>query len=328
MNIMYQFDNNFAYIAGTSILSLLENNKDVDEINFYIITDSVSTENRNKIREIIDSYGRILIFIEKPNMIELLGREVRLYGWIDNIFSKILLGEVFKNYSDIQRMIYIDSDTLILGSLKELWELKLGGHVGAAVCEAMGNLHKKAIGLSKTDSYFNSGVLLVDIEKWRRENLDKAVKKFIEWKKGKLEYPEECVLNGILSEDLIKLSPKYNITSLSIYFTSAELKRYRKSFINYSETERREALNDARIIHFTSTYVDNRPWMEACQHPYANRWIAYKAGTPWKDEPLRKEQRKRMNKIVRQVALKIPRVLRIELTGFIHAYIKPLRFLW
>lgn len=327
MNIMYLCDDSYAMIAGVSIFSLLDNNQEADDINIYFVVDNITENNCEKLRSIVDSYGRKIFFIPKPDMKELLGCNIEMHWWVENVFSRIFLGEVFKDFGDVHRLIYIDCDTLIVGSLKELWNMQLDGSIGAGVCEAMGNLHKKAIGLSKEDNYFNAGMFLIDIDKWRVEEKDKEAKEFIHRMNGKLEYADESVLNGILAKELIKLSPEFNLTSLSFYFTVKELVLYRKSHINYTEEERERALNNARIVHFTSTYLDVRPWVCGCRHPYTQEWLVCKERTPWKDEKLREDSRSKAKKIVRKAALLLPGKMRLILTGFIHAYIKPIKYI-
>lgn len=326
MNVMYLCDNSYAMMAGISIYSLLDNNLDADEINIFLIADNISEENCEKLQAVVNSYKRKIIFIAKPDIKSFLGRKVETHWWTDNVFSRIFLGEVLKDFQFVHKLIYIDCDTLVIGSIKDLWQLELHGNIGAGVCEAMGNLHKKAIGLSKKDNYFNAGMFLIDIDRWRLSNKDHVAKEFVKSTKGKLEYADESVFNGIISKELVRLSPKYNLTSLSIYFTVDELKMYRKSYISYSKDERQEALDDPRIIHFTSTYLDVRPWVEGCRHPYAGRWLRYKETSLWADEPCMKDNRSAKKRLAKKMVFLLPKYLRLQITGIIHAYIKPLKY--
>ncbi len=328
MNVMYLCDNNYSYIAGISILSLMDNNKDADDITIYLVEDGIENDNKQKLREMVDKYHRHIVFLPKPNLKSLLGVNIELHWWIENVFSRVFLEEVFKDYPSLKRIIYIDCDTLVLGSLSDLWEMDMGDNVCAGVCEAMGNLHKRAIGLKNEDYYFNAGMFLVDLDKWREKKIDDEASKFVQRHKGKLEYADESVLNGILASSMLKLHPKYNITSLTVYFTEKELRRYRKSFHTHTEEERQEALKDARIVHFTSTYMDNRPWIENCNHPYKNKWEYYKSESPWCEKEPSADNRSRKKKIARNIAMKMPRFVRIETTGFVHAYIKPLKYIF
>ena len=326
MNIMYLCDDNYAMIMGISLLSLLDNNKDIETINIFLVTDNVSDFNIKKIDRCVKLYNRNLFIIEKPNIKELLGCDVTMHWWIENVFSRVFLGEVFKEYQEIKKLIYIDCDTLIVGSLRDLWNLDLENQIGAGVCEAMGTFQKSAIGMSERENYFNAGMFLIDLAKWRENDIDIKASDFVKRRRGKLEYADESVLNGVLSSNLKRISPKYNLTSLSVYFTINELKIYRKSYFNYSENERQEALDDARIIHFTSTYLDVRPWMEGCQHPYTDKWLEYKKMSFWAEEPLMQDNRSIKKKLAGKIVLMLPGYLRLHMTGVIHTYIKPFKY--
>lgn len=63
----------------------------------------------------------------------------------------------------------VDCDMAVLADLAPLWEVPLGEHVVAAVCDIAGNPdERKAI---ETSVYFNSGLLVVDLELWREHNV-------------------------------------------------------------------------------------------------------------------------------------------------------------
>lgn len=326
MNIMYLCDDKYVHIVAVSIISLLENNRQASYIHIYLIEDNISTSNKDKLFRTVEKYGRKLIILEKPNLKFLMGCQVEMHWWIENVFSRVFLKEVFKNFPEIERVIYIDCDTLVVGCLKDLWEIDLEDNVAAGVLEAMGNMHKKAIGLKKQNPYFNAGVFVVDINKWRKRNYDEKASTFIKDMNGKLEYADESVLNGILAKQMKILPMKYNITSLSIYFDIDEVIKYRKPSFHYSEKERIESLKDARIIHFTSTYRDVRPWIQGSKHPYAKEWMAIKEQSLWSDCLMGTDNRSLKKKFFSSIILWLPTNVRLFITGIIHAYVKPIKY--
>lgn len=325
MNIMYLCDDGYSWIAGVSMLSLLENNKHEGSIDIYVVSDHISDQNKKKLIELVKRYGRSIYFIEKPNLSSFIGK-VEMHWWVENVFSRVFLGEVFKDYVDLKRLIYIDCDTLILGELSSLWNWELGGYICAGVREAMGYYHKKAIGLKREEEYFNAGMFLVDIEKWRNENIDQKAMRFIRKCHGKMEYADESVLNGVLKDRICVLPPKYNLTSLSIYLSVEEVNKYRKPYRHYSNDELQASLDDPRIIHFTSTFLDSRPWVVDSHHPYCEEWLKYKRMSPWYEKDLIHDTSK-MSKRMASYALRLlsPKI-RYSIAGFLHAYIKPLKY--
>ncbi|MBD5523911.1 MAG: glycosyltransferase family 8 protein [Lachnospiraceae bacterium] len=326
MNIMYLCNDAYVYIAAVSIISLLENNKDVDNIHIFIVGEEISRGNKDKLYQTVSSYNRELSILDKPDIKKLVGCEVEMHWWIENVFSRVFLGEVFKDYPDVNKLIYLDCDTLVVGNLSDLWEVNLEDHLAAGVLEAMGNLHKKAIGLQNQDPYFNAGLILIDVFKWRNGNYDKKARDFIRKVNGKMEYADESVLNGIAATDMKIISPKYNLTSLSIYFSPNEVQVYRKPCFHYSKEEIKEAMEDVRVVHFTSSFVDVRPWIEGSLHPYASRWKMIKNSSMWKNQPSAKDNQNIKKRIARRLAMILPIKIRLHVTGFLHAYIKPLKY--
>ena len=63
MNIVYSSSDSYAPIAGVSIMSLLHNNTDADEINIYMIDNNISDENKKRFENMVDKFGRNIVFI-------------------------------------------------------------------------------------------------------------------------------------------------------------------------------------------------------------------------------------------------------------------------
>ena len=70
LNVLYQFNEKYVPFAGTSIVSLLENNKSVDDITIYILCEDVLPESKLKLKTQIDEYGRNSVFIDAVSIIE------------------------------------------------------------------------------------------------------------------------------------------------------------------------------------------------------------------------------------------------------------------
>ena len=64
MNVLYQCDDRYAAVTGVSLTSLLENNRDWEEIRIYLIDDRVREENRKKFELLAQRYGRTIAFLD------------------------------------------------------------------------------------------------------------------------------------------------------------------------------------------------------------------------------------------------------------------------
>ena len=159
MNIMYAADDNYAEIMGVSVKSLIENNSD-EKLMFYIITDKMGRDNINHLREMIETSGNKVEFIPKPDIRSMVGVDLKTLRWSDSSYARLFLKELFGNNTEIDKLLYIDCDTVVVGKLKELWETDVEEYLGAACLECMGNMHKYIIGARRNDNYINTGMIL------------------------------------------------------------------------------------------------------------------------------------------------------------------------
>ena len=192
MNIMYAADDGYAEIAGVSIESLLDHNRAVNNITIYFVEDGISEKNKERLRNTVKKYDREIIFIPKPNMRNLTGTSLLTLRWSDSAFSRLYLNHVFKDYPDIHKVLYLDCDTLIMDDLTNLWEEKIEGYLGGAVYECMGNMHKRILGAKKSDVYINTGVMLLNVDKWIEENVSSICSNYIEAFNYRLDKKEKC----------------------------------------------------------------------------------------------------------------------------------------
>lgn len=323
MNVMYAADENYAEIMGVSIKSMMQNNKWA-QLHFYLVEDGISEKNKSLLEEMITSDGNTVTFISKPDIRGMLGVELKTLRWSDSAYSRLFLKELFGENSGIEKLLYMDCDTLIVNSLEELWNTDITDYLGAACLECMSNWHKKIVGAKPRDNYINTGMLLLNVKRWIEEDIQTIEADFIRKYRGKTEYVDQGVINGTVSNRFKLVNPRYNLTALAYDFTYEEMQIYRKPSFGYSKEEWQSAVKAPVVIHFTTSFLSIRPWFEKSRHPYANLWKQTHDLTPWKDKPYRelkdREKRDKKEKIYR----KLPRGLAVRIAGFLHAYVKPL----
>ncbi len=323
MNIMYVSDENFAEITGVSLLSLLETNKHMGEIHVFIVEDQISKENKERLVQTAQAYNQQLDFIPMPENEKLLEITPPTSRWKRNVFVRLFLGVLFSKYPEVEKVLYFDGDILITDSLEELWNTDITNHLGAACLECMSNFHKWAIGAKKTDNYINTGMLLMNVVEWRKQNIqDKLIRRIYE-RKGKVEYPDQDIFNSTISNQFILVSPRYNLTALAYDFTYEEMRIYRKPQFGYSKQEWEAAVASPAVVHFNTSFLSIRPWFEGSKHPYAELWWEYHAHSLWKDTPLRKMKDFEKHERVVKIYHALPSWLAIRMVGFMHSYVKP-----
>ncbi len=324
MNIMYAADDNYAEIMGVSILSLIKANAEADDIVFYIVQDKISEENIAKLTRLIEDHNRKVVFMDKPDIRGMLGVELKTLRWSDSAYSRLFLKELFGENSAIDKIIYVDCDTLVVGSLKETWETDISEYLGAGCLECMSNMHKRIVGAKKTDNYLNTGFLVFNVKRWIEEDVQTLVADFIRKYKGKTEYVDQGVINGTVSNYFKLLDPRFNLTALAYDFTYEEMLVYRKPQFGYTKEEWTAAVDNPAVVHFTTSFLSIRPWFAGSKHPYAKLWKEIHDESPWKDNDFRELKNREKRDKTENLYRKMPRWFAIRLFGFMHAYVKPL----
>ena len=281
MNLFYTINNKYVPQLGAAICSVCENNRATDEIHFYIGAQDITPENQHLLSELTKRYDRLITFIAIKDIREQLGFEFDSSGWNEIVVARLLIDRLLP--VDVHRVLYLDGDTIVRGSLKELWETDMKGNAIAASIEPTANYaRKKALGL-ETLPYFNSGVLLYDLKTYREQHVANTILEYYKMKEGKLFAPDQDAINGALPGKITILSPKYNFCNIYWYYSYNSLVRISKPAPYLSKEIFEDAVNDPRIIHYLG---EDRPWRKGNTHRYSADFHKYLAMTPWKDMPM------------------------------------------
>ncbi len=293
MNVAYHLTDNYAKISGTSIVSLFENNKDVDEINVYLIENGFTQKTKDKFTELADKYGRKIFFIPLPDL-NGEGYDLGLVSikkkWMFDSYSRLFLDRLLPE--DVNRVIYLDGDVLVLDSLKSLWEMDLQGKCCAACMDCVSESYYKLFKIKTENRYCNSGLILMDLKVWKQKEIGEKVKRHVQKNNGYVFFMEQTVFNVVLQNEIVYLPFKYNVSSLVQVLSYEDLMKLRNPLHFYSRKEVEEAKANPTIVHMTGFfYVINRAWNEVTNHPDKERFIDYCKKFDWDVSILDKDNR-------------------------------------
>ena len=284
MNILYASNDGFARHLGTSMCSLFEKNKDFPEITVYVLSLGLCEENIGKLRSIAERYGRNLEILEMGDIREKFDFDVDTGGYDISIMGRLFMGEMLPE--SVERVLYLDCDTVIVRSLAPMWRENLGGAVMGAVMEpTIYEAVKESIGLAPEDGYYNSGVLLVDLKRWREEHVQKQLLEFLKEKGGALFASDQDLLNGTLKGQIHTLMPECNFFPNYRYFSYKTLVEHAPSYRAVPKAEFSLAKKHPRIIHYMG---DERPWIRGNLNHYRLAYEKFLAMTPWAGTPKEK----------------------------------------
>jgi lipopolysaccharide biosynthesis glycosyltransferase len=183
INIALAADNKFAVLAATLLKSVEIAHKDEDIfIRAFLISNNISKKRLEKIKKSID-FNKIELNILNP-----LESDFEVLKGVNNYkklthYHRLILPYLLPN--EIERLLYLDCDIIVLKSLYNLFNTNLSSNniVAAvrdqrvkAICDdwqAIENYND--FNLDPDKPYFNSGVLLMDLKKWKSENISQKV---------------------------------------------------------------------------------------------------------------------------------------------------------
>ena len=177
MNVAYSASDLYSELAATSIASLLENNKDVDEINIFIIDIEISEKHKQDLLDLAASYGRYLKFLEDLKVEDIVHTKINVGCWHISTFSRLFLLHVLPE--TIDKVIYIDCDMIIRHSLKTLWETEMEGAWCMSADDCRGRMYRKDIGIPDESIYTNNGLMVIDLAAWRDNDVESNFVDFI-----------------------------------------------------------------------------------------------------------------------------------------------------
>lgn len=278
INIAYSCDDHYIEQTGISIMSLLENNQEVESICIYLISKNISESNIQIFSDLIHRYNRTFVVLNFDDIcydlkISAIGRH------IETIYSKVF----FSRIKGLDKILYIDSDTVVVRNIESLWNIDLD-ELYMGVVETTSIQFKKKLGIPDKMPLFNDGMALINVDYCRRNNLIDKVKQVIAEFDGNPPLLSEGTLNKVCVGKVKYVSLRYNLMSGILFGCLRDL-NYLSDSLHYTQEDLADSCKNPVIIHYLSAFY-NRPWCQGCTHPYKDYYTKYKQQSPWKDTPL------------------------------------------
>jgi len=168
------------------------------------------------------------------------------------------------------RAIYMDADMVVTEDLSPLWATKLDAPVGAVLdahivwmaSPSMWRPWKEEV-LEPLTPYLNTGLMLMDLDRWRSEKLTERTLEYLE--KYQLPCVDQDALNLALRGKFDQLHPRYN----SMPYHHLKMLRYLDTVENDSTIG--EAITKPAVIHYHRSFF-GKPWTYGCTHPGVALW--------------------------------------------------------
>lgn len=167
-------------------------------------------------------------------------------------YDKLTVAEALP--PELQKVIWLDCDMLVLADVAELWDTPIGDAHLLAVRDALvrnvssrfGISAFNELGLSPTNPYFNAGMMVIDVEKWRRTGVASAALDYLKRYHDRVFFWDQEALNAVLARNWNPVDDRWN--------WSANVDRLSRHNSHSGNGTREQQ----RIVHFTGNI---KPWI-------------------------------------------------------------------
>jgi len=269
INIACTSDNNYSQHLAVMLESLFYSNKR-HKITVYIFTNDINKTNQKKILKISEKYKQKVVFLKIKTPKEIRRIRIPEKHISINAYYKVLIPEILPK--KINRVLILDCDLIVLKDISRLYKTKLGNKTIGAVLNPLSENRCRILGISPKNGYFNSGVMIVDTEKWKSEGIVKKVIDYAILHNDIIANAEQDPLNFVLKNNWKKIKYAHNQQTIMHAYNYKHLKIKKKEYL--------EAIKKPAIIHYTSS---NKPWLISGNHPQRKLYFKYLRRTPYKN---------------------------------------------
>ena len=277
LNLIYTVDDNFIPLVSTSLVSVVENNKE-KKIKVFVATEKNKTT--DNFLKLVNHHESDSVHIKHIN--------ARMY---DNVFEKYKMNKwgsdsyyiywrlVVPEIIDVDYAIYVDADVLCLKNIKSV---DLSDKACGCVIDSVHSCYNKIMNKNDNFCFFNTGTIFFDIRKWKKEHLTKKCIDYIKNVNSKFLMADQDLFSLALQDQIEVIDPKFNwFAGYDYYGVNVSYKLYslnKKRF--YKEDELKDAKDDIVFYHCLDG-VFKRPWSVGNKHPLKKTYNYYKSKGAW-----------------------------------------------
>ena len=181
---------------------------------------------------------------------------------------------------EADRILYLDSDTVITSSLEDIWKMDFQDAYIAGVAMPYTTDIKRKLGLTSEMDYFCDGIVLISLKVWRNKQVAEQCREYNKRQKGNPYMLSEGVINAVAGEYRITLPPKYNLMSTFLLWNAKQIKELFDVSHFYTQEQIELARKNPVIIHYLNElYI--RPWYRNSDHPYRGEYMKWREKIGW-----------------------------------------------
>jgi lipopolysaccharide biosynthesis glycosyltransferase len=268
VNVAVVCDDNYAQHAAVMLRSLLLANPGAAFSCFILVPADFHSRTRMEASLADLAHGHLAFIAVDPAAFG----AAKVTGHISRAaYFRLAIGELLP--SAVARVIYFDCDVIVKGEIGPIWHADLGRHAVAAALDPLtvdGEAVRQRLGFEPGKPYLNSGVMVIDLARWRSREIGQQALAFCLAEPERLTYWDQCAINHVLDGAFKPLDARWNFQSGMLAWDD--------DFGCTADSVR--AARAAAIIHFTT---GAKPWHYRCRHPLAELYWLHLRHTAWRD---------------------------------------------
>lgn len=256
ISIVFAANNNYIPYVYCSLMSLLAHQKTTCTYHIYLLHTDVTTENQNFLKGLQTPTLQVT-FVDCCKMktqLDKLSLSLTYHFTIETYY-RLFLAELFPQ---LDKVLYLDADTLICHDIADLWNIELEDYYLAATRDleiirvsTIGKVEevsylKDVLNLQELHWYFQAGVMCVNLKKWREDNLQQKLLTSLARIKNPL-YVDQDILNNVCQGHVKFISQNWNYTWHLPFID----KEYIHTLPKLYAEQYQAAQKDPYIVHFT-----------------------------------------------------------------------------
>lgn len=203
INLLFTLDNRYVPQLQILLTSLQINNPD-EKFKIYVMHKSLSEESIQKIQAQCQMYQYVFYPILVDNALFVHAPASSQYP--HEMYYRMLASHLLPQ--NVKKVIYLDPDILIINPIRPLWETDLNGYLFAAAAhsgktELVHSVNR--VRLKTQHDYYNSGVLLMNLEKGRKEIIPEQLFSYANEHSAELLLPDQDMLNSLFGAKTLPL---------------------------------------------------------------------------------------------------------------------------
>ena len=201
------------------LLTSLAINNPGDTFTLFLLHSAIPEEKLAAVRRQCDGYGYSFFPVRVEDSLFLEAPVTRQYP--KEMYYRLLAPHLLPRH--VRRVLYLDPDTLVINPIRPLWETELKGNLFAAAAHTGKTELASGVNqlrLRTEGDYYNSGVLLMDLDAGRREIRPQALFDYVARHRKELILPDQDVLNALYSQRILPLEDvlwNYDARNYSTY---------------------------------------------------------------------------------------------------------------